>query len=155
MAAGLLDDRQQFILDLDIAEEGLEGFVRLAARTGLAELDQPAIVAARSRLRPRQARARQEQLPLAANIGGVGLVGIGERLLPGQSEPRDAILIFRSRDRLPDVRLGRRPDFDAGANARRQLRLGSLAPTQRRCECDRGQNQGAKPHGITCLRYHN
>src|SRR5690349_4322620 len=52
LASGLLHDRQQIFVDLNVAEEWLEALVRLALGGRLAELDQPAIVAPGCRSRP-------------------------------------------------------------------------------------------------------
>src|SRR6266498_2604558 len=68
LAAGLLDDGQQFLLDLYVAEERLETFVRLAPGGRLAELDQPAIIAAGRRIGPGQARSRHQQSAFAADV---------------------------------------------------------------------------------------
>src|SRR5207237_9940691 len=64
LAARLLDDGQQVALDLDVAEEGFEALVSASLGRRLAELDQPAIVAAGCRRRPRQCRAALQQVPL-------------------------------------------------------------------------------------------
>jgi hypothetical protein len=141
LAARLFDDRQQIVLDFDVAEERLEHFIGLALGRRPAELDQPAIIAARRRVGPRQRRARQQQLAFPADVGGIGLVRVSERFRPGKAEPRQAILVGGGRHRLPDVRLGRRSDLDARPDARRKLRFVGGTAGQR--QSDAHDNDGA------------
>ena len=106
LAAGLLDDGQQIALDLDVAEERLEAFVRLALGGRLAELDQAAIIASRSRrrARPGSNAASAACLPCGCRPP-IALAGIVERLLPGQPKPRDPVLVGIGRDQFPNVGL--------------------------------------------------
>src|SRR5215213_1858696 len=92
LGAGLLDDRQQVALDLDIAKERLEALVGPAPRRCLPELDQPAIIAARRRRGPRKRGSRAKQRALLADIARIGLARVGQGLLPGEAQPIDPVL---------------------------------------------------------------
>src|SRR5207248_9964658 len=77
LAPGLLDDRQEIALDLHVAEERLEALICPGLRRCLAQLDQPAIVAAGRRRRTRQRRLGFQRVAFLADLGREALARFG------------------------------------------------------------------------------
>ena len=79
LAASLLDDGEQVVLDLDVAEERLELLDRGRLPRRRSQLDQAAIIAAWRWCRARQSRPRLEQCAFASHAPRIAAASVGQR----------------------------------------------------------------------------